>query len=143
MTISLRTSIGGREVTVVLAGRCSVAVVWVNDSRAMTRSSRRDRRARTTELEQVGVESVLERGRESVPRAFVDLELRLLDDLRGLERGSGDRHDLIVVTVDDQRRNVDLLQVLGQIGLREDLDAVVHGFEAGLHAAQPERVEHS
>ena len=72
--------------------------------------SRSNRRARTTELEQVGIEAILERGREAVPGAFVDLQRRLLDDLRGQERRRADRHDLIVVAVDDQRRDVDLLR---------------------------------
>ena len=35
-----------------------------------------------------------------------------------------DRHDLVVVAVDDQGRHVELLQVLGEVGLRERLDAV-------------------
>src|SRR5262245_65928788 len=88
-------------------------------------ASRSDGRARTTEVEQIGVQAIFEGSRKSVASAFVDLQRRPLDDLRGQERRCGDRHNLIVVAVNDQRRDVDLLQVFGEVRFREDLDAVI------------------
>ena len=42
--------------------------------------------------------------------------------------------------MDDQRRHVELLEILGEVGLGEGLDAVVDALEAGLHPLQPEGV---
>jgi hypothetical protein len=67
-----------------------------------------------------------------VGSAFIDLQGRVLDDLRcGVSR-SADRHDLVVVAVDDQRRNVKLLQILGEVGLRERLYALQSVLETGV-----------
>jgi hypothetical protein len=43
--------------------------------------------------------------------------------------------------VQDQRRHVELLQVLGEVGLHEGRDGVVLVLEPAQHALQPERVE--
>jgi hypothetical protein len=58
-----------------------------------------------------------------------------LADSRG-----ADRHDLIVIAMGDQRRHVELFQVLGEVGFGERLDAVERGLDAGLHALKPEGV---
>ena len=72
-------------------------------------------------------------------RALVHDELCILHDLRREQRRILDRHDLIVVAVQDQRRHVDLLQVFGEVRFRERLDAEVRSGESGAHALQPER----
>src|SRR5262245_42169089 len=62
---------------------------------------------------------------------LVDLRGRTLDEF-GLElAGVVERHDLVVVALDDERRNVDLLQVLRLVRLGERLDAEVGSREAG------------
>ena len=61
-------------------------------------------RSALDELEQVGVELVLVRERKAVRRARVDLEFGVGDDLRGQRGRVGERDDLVVVAVDDQRR---------------------------------------
>ena len=43
----------------------------------------------------------------------------------------------------DQGRDIDLLEVLGEISLREGLDALVGVFEAGLHAPEPELIQYA
>jgi len=54
---------------------------------------------------------------QAMRRALIDLQLRVLDDL-GREHGRGaDGHDLVVVAVHDQRRHVDLLQIIAEVGL--------------------------
>ena len=61
-----------------------------------------------------------------------------LDEL-GLEQaGVGERHDLVVVALNDERRYVELLQVLGLIGLGERLDAKICGGKARHHSLHPE-----
>src|SRR2546423_12856546 len=73
---------------------------------------RRRRRSTLDEGQQVGVQLVLVGRGEAVRRALVDLQPRSLDQLvRGQRRGA-DGHDLIVVAVDEQRRYVELLQIL-------------------------------
>jgi hypothetical protein len=64
------------------------------------------------EVQQVGVEPVLVRVGQTVGSAFIDLQGSGLEELRQIIRGD-DRHDLVVVAVDDQCRNVELLQILG------------------------------
>ena len=85
---------------------------------------------RADEGEEVGIDAVLVRRTQAVRRALVDLQLCLPDQLRCEQRGRSDRNDLVVVAVDDARRNVDLLQVIGEVGLREGLDAVEGGLKA-------------
>src|SRR3989440_9424943 len=90
--------------------------------------------------QQVGVELILVRTAEAVGRARIDLQGRVLDDLRGEKGRVTDGHDLVVITVDDQGRNVELLEVLRHVRLGEGLDAVECAFETDLHRPQPERV---
>ncbi len=80
---------------------------------------------RLDEREQVLVDLVLVRRAHAVRRALVDLQRRALDDLGREQRRGADRHDLIVVAVQDQRRHVELLQVLGEVGLGKRLDAEI------------------
>ena len=42
--------------------------------------------------------------------------------------------------MDDQSRNVDLLEILGEIGFRKSLNAIIDSLEPGLHPLKPERV---
>ena len=55
--------------------------------------------------------------------------------------GIGERDDLIVLAVHHQHRDVDLLQILGVVGLREDLDAIVMGLGSAHHALAPPVVD--
>lgn len=57
--------------------------------------------------------------------AGIDLQRRMLGDLRGGVRRSVNRHDLIVVSVHDQSGLVELLQIGGKVCCRELFDAVV------------------
>src|SRR6185312_838747 len=75
------------------------------------------------ELEQVSVELLLVVADEAVRSARVDLELAVLDQVDRLPRGRLDGHDLVVVAVEDQKRDVDLPEVIGEIGLGKGLDA--------------------
>ena len=43
----------------------------------------------------------------------------------------------------DQGRDIELLEVLGEVGLGEGLDAFVGVLEAGLHAPEPELIQHA
>jgi hypothetical protein len=45
--------------------------------------------------------------------------------------------------VQDQSRDIDLLEILGEISLREGLDALVRVLEAGLHAPEPELIQYA
>ena len=76
-------------------------------------------------------------------RARIDLQGGPLDDLRREQSRGADRHDLIVVAVQDQRRHVELLEILGEIRLGERLDAVEDGLDVRQHPLQPERVPQS
>src|SRR3954468_21723424 len=95
-------------------GAPSVDVKWVSRGGC----SRRD------ELEEIGVELIFMCGAgEPVWSAGIDLERGSRDDLRGLQGRCSDRDDLVVVAVCDEGRDVGALEVLGEVRLRERLDA--------------------
>jgi hypothetical protein len=52
--------------------------------------------------------------------------------------GVGERHNLVVIALYDERRHVKLLQVLCLICLGERLNAKVCGWEASHRSLQPE-----
>jgi len=72
-----------------------------------------------------------------VGEALVGLQDALLEQLGGQRRGIGVRHDLVVVAVHHQHGHVDLLQILGEVRLRECDDAVVMRLGAAHHALAP------
>ncbi len=96
---------------------------------------------RPEEGEQVGVDLVLMCGGDAVRRAGIVDVLGALDQPGGLDGGILDRNDLVILPVQDERRHVELLQVFGEVGLRECLDAFIGVQQAGLHAPEPELVE--
>jgi hypothetical protein len=55
------------------------------------------------EGQQVGVELLLVRAGEDVRRTRIDLKARVLDELGGEQGGVADRHDLVIVAMNDQR----------------------------------------
>src|SRR5215472_7231471 len=95
------------------------------------------------EGQQVGVELVLKCGGEAVRRTRVVDLLRAVDEPGGFPGRVLDGNDLVVLAVQDQSRDIELMEVLGEIGLGEGLDAVVGVVQPGLHAPQPELVQHA
>src|SRR5262249_50310399 len=98
-------------------------------------------RSASQEGQQVGVDLILMGRGEAVWRTgIVDL-LRALDEPGRLPSRVLHRDDLVVLAVQDQGRDIELLEVLGEIGLGEGLDALVGVLEPGLHAPEPELIE--
>src|ERR1035437_6902513 len=90
--------------------------------------------------EQVGIELVFVRVGETVRPTRVDLQDRVLDECgRGVSRGA-DRHDLVVVSMNDEGWHVELLEVLGEVRFGKRLDAVELVLETAPHTLKPERV---
>jgi hypothetical protein len=69
--------------------------------------------------------------------SLVGLQRPVLHELRGQRPGVGVGDDLVVVTVHDEDRHGDLLEVLGEIGLGEGDDAVVVGLRSAHHSLAP------
>src|SRR5262245_54525045 len=114
----------------------------------LARAPRMRRRSRDTsidsssdEREQVGVDPFLVRRRQAVRRAGVVDFLCALDELRRFLRRVLDRNDLVVLSVQNQSRNVEFLEVLGEVGLGKRLDALIGVLRASLHAPEPELIE--
>lgn len=61
------------------------------------------------ECRQIGVERVAVGDGETMIRAWIDLQRRILNELGRDVGGCADRDDLVVVAMDEKRRNVDLL----------------------------------
>src|SRR4051812_43250133 len=90
--------------------------------------------------QKIGVELVAMGGGKAVRRAGVDLERGVLHDLRGEFGGIGDGNNLIVIAVDEERRDVYLFEILREIRLREGLDAIERALQSHLHALEPELI---
>src|SRR4030095_9081478 len=74
-------------------------------------------------LQELGVEPVLVRVGKTMWRPGINDERRMRDQPGCRVRRCPDWYDLIVVAVDDQRRLVELLQVLSEVRFRKRLDA--------------------
>ena len=83
------------------------------------------------------------RGRKAVRRTRIIDFLCAPYETSRLHRRVLDGNNLVVIAVQDQGRDIDLFEVLGEIGLRECLDAIVGILEAGLHAPEPELIEYA
>src|SRR5262245_33421236 len=96
---------------------------------------------RFDEGEQVRVDPILVGRCQAVRRARVVDFLGALDEPGRFLRRVPDRNDLIIFSVQHQRRDVELLEVLGEVGFGESLDAFVGVYRAGLHAPEPELIK--
>src|ERR1039458_2062439 len=92
------------------------------------------------EGQQIGVDRLGLSDRHAVRESGVGLQCPVLHELRGKNRGVLIGDDLVVLSVHEQRRNVDLLQIIGEVSLGELLDAVVGRLDARLHAEAPELI---
>lgn len=61
----------------------------------------------------------------------------LLQQLHAFERRRFDGDDLVIVAMGDEHRDIDPLQILGVIDLREFVDAIELAFDAAHKALQP------
>src|SRR5262245_62345702 len=93
------------------------------------------------ESKQLSVDLVGMRGGESVRCAGVVDLLGTLDEPGRLPGRVLDRDDLVIFTVQHERRHVEFLEVRGEIRLGERLDALIGVLRSGLHAPEPELVE--
>ena len=76
---------------------------------------------RANELEQIGVDDVGVCRAHAVRKTLVHLQRRVLHELGGELRRVGDRHDLVIVAVHDQRGNVEALEVFARKGAAEEI----------------------
>src|SRR5262249_12511938 len=94
------------------------------------------------ESEKLGIDHVGVCRTHAVWEPLADLESPLPQQFRVQQRRIIDRDDLVVVAMHDEGRHVDDLQVLGEVSLREDLDAVVLRFRTAHHGLAPPVVDH-
>jgi hypothetical protein len=68
----------------------------------------------------------------------IDLQGPLGQNLCRLEPSSPDGNNLIIVAVKNKHRDIDLLQILGEIGLRKSaIESYIGCLEAGVHPLLP------
>src|SRR5579864_9680909 len=106
----------------------------------LTSSSCRGLLAALQEGKQLRVYLVFMGRAHPVWRARNDFQRGALDQLRRKERRVTDGHDLVVVSMKNERGRVELLEVLREIRFGEGFDAIVGGLEPTLHALEPERI---
>src|SRR6266436_3272186 len=95
------------------------------------------------ESQEILVDPVLERGAHAVRCALVNFERGVLDEFGRKQGRVTDWDDLVVVSMKNQRRHVESLQIFGEIGFGKRLDAKVAGGESSHHALKPERFAHA
>jgi hypothetical protein len=95
------------------------------------------------EGQQISIHLILMRSRDAVRCSRIVDFLRTPDESGRLRCRVLDRDDLVVFAVHDQSRDIDLLEILGEISLREGLYALVRVLEAGLHAPEPELIQYA
>ncbi|CCV10192.1 hypothetical protein MESS4_120313 [Mesorhizobium sp. STM 4661] len=95
------------------------------------------------ELQKVGVQHVSIYRQHAMRETRIGLQRAVRQQLDRLQSRGGDRNDLVVLTVQHQRRHGDRLEVLGLVGFREGLDAVVVRLGATHHALPPPVLDHS
>src|SRR5260370_28368698 len=91
------------------------------------------------ESEEVGIDLVLLGLADAVGSLRVDLQSRVLHQLGGHESRGADRHDLVIIAMQDQGRDVDLLEIGGVVDLGKLLYKVDLAFYAPPHAPDPEK----
>src|SRR5580692_1130579 len=90
---------------------------------ASVRSLRRCLTAALEKREQLGVDGVLVGRGHAVRRSRDDFQRGARDQLARKQSCISDGHNLVVVSMKDQRRYVHLFQVLGKIRFRKRFDA--------------------
>ncbi len=82
---------------------------------------------------------MLLRGRAHPMRGSgIHLEFGALDQRDRHARRCANRDDLVVITVENERRNIEPLEVFREVGFRKRFNAIVERLEATGHALQPE-----
>src|SRR6266705_1755674 len=79
----------------------------------------------------------------AVRKSGINLQSRSLHQFGGMKCCGADRHDLIVISVKNERGYVDLLLVFGEIGLGERPNTIKRRLEPCLHPLQPEPINHA
>src|SRR5579859_1876809 len=95
------------------------------------------------ELQQFLINLVFQRRTETMWRSRINFQRRALHDFRRKHCRSSDWHNLVVISMDDECRHVELSEVFSVVGFRECLDALVGGLVSAQHSLQPERVTQS
>jgi len=87
------------------------------------------------ERKQICIDLVLEGRAHTVWRTLIDLESCILDQLGRQHSRISNRHNLIVIAMEDECWNVDLLEILG--GSRSRKNALMQKYDAGRPAIIP------
>src|SRR6266478_7700445 len=102
-------------------------------------ASFRDRGTRVAakKLKQVGIDLFGIGCTHPMRKAGIDFQRRIFHELRGKRRRIRDGNYLVVITMENQCRNINLLEIVTEIGLRERLDAVIVSLDSAHHSLQP------
>src|ERR1700761_6309802 len=92
-------------------------------------------------LQQIRVHLICMSGSQSVRKTRIVEFFCALDEFGRLSSRVVDRHDLVIFPVHDQGRDVELAEVITEIGLRECSDRVVDILQTALHAPEPELIQ--
>jgi hypothetical protein len=110
------------------------------DSRTLSHILGSDLAPLLEERQQIGVDYVLLSQTHAVRETGIDLECGSFNDFGREQRRGSNRNDLIVVTVKNERGDVEFLEIFGEVGLGECLNALVGSRISGEHFPKPERI---
>lgn len=73
----------------------------------------------------------------AVREAGIGFQRAFFQELDRQHSGIGERHNLVVLPVQDERRHVDPRQVFREVGFGKGLDAIAVGLDPSHHALPP------
>src|SRR5215212_10354260 len=83
--------------------------------------------------EKIRIDDLGMSGAHPMRKPFVDLKRTVPNELGRKQRRVRDWDNLVIVSMHDQHRHVDLREVLAEVGFGKGLDAVVLGLDAAHH----------
>ena len=89
------------------------------------------------EFQQIGIDLVRVGGGHAVREPGICFQGSVLQKFDGAGAGSWEGTDLIVLAMHHQNGHVDDLQIVVELGFREDLDAVLLSLDAAHHSLTP------
>jgi hypothetical protein len=77
---------------------------------------------------------------QSVRCAWIDFQSCILHQLCGGDRSSTNRHDLVIIAMQNQGWHIELFEVFSEVRFGECLDAVEGVLVSRLHSLEPEPI---
>ncbi len=99
--------------------------------------------SRLRKIQQVLVDLINQNVRQRMWSARISFQCSLLQQLDSFQRTIRDRHNLVIGPMQQKYRNIKVLHVLDEVGLRKCRNAVVRAFKSTQHTLFPPALNQS